>query len=172
MRLLLLALAAFVLSAPAQAGDGPVAQMNFFQGCWHGAFAGSTTVTDDRCFEPMLGGTSVRDTHQVRGAPGPYGGESIYYLDAQARKLAVIYFSSDGGVERGFAEPDGHGGLTFPPGDYVDADGSTLTLRATWVTDGPDRYVATAEILDHGQWRQHLRITYTRAHDLTAPVRQ
>jgi len=74
-------------------------------------------------------------------------------------------------VERGFAEPDGHGGLTFPPGDYVGADGATLTLRAAWVTDGPDRYIATSEILENGQWRPHLHITYTRAHDLTAPVR-
>ena len=171
MRALLLALAAFAFGAPALAGDGPMAQMNFFQGCWHGAFTGSTTVTDDRCFEPMLGGTYIRDTHQVRGAPGPYGGESVYYLDAEAHKLAVIYFSSDGGVERGFAEPDGRGGLSFPPGTYVGADGSTLTLRASWVTDGPDRYVATSEMLENGQWKPHLRITYTRAHDLTPPVR-
>lgn len=171
MRAVLLALAVFVLAAPAQAGDGPMAQMNFFQGCWHGAFAGSTTVTDDRCFEPMLGGAYVRDTHQVRGAPGPYGGETIYYLDVEAHKLALTYYASDGGIERGFAEPDGHGGLIFPPGAFTDADGSTLTLRATWVTDGPDRYIATAEMLEHGQWRQHMRITYTRAHDLTPPVR-
>lgn len=171
MRALLLAAAAFIFAAPAIAGDGPLAQMNFLMGCWHGAFGGPRHITDDRCFEPMLGGTYIRDTHQVRGAPGPYGGEAIYYLDAQAHKLAVIYFSSDGGVERGYAEPDGHGGLTFPPGPYVDSDGATLTLRAAWAADGPDRYIATSEMLDHGQWKPHLRITYTRAHDLTAPVR-
>jgi hypothetical protein len=171
MRAALVAVAAFALAAPALAGDGPMAQMNFFVGCWRGQFSGPAHLGDDRCFEPMQGGTYVRDTHQVRGAPSPYGGESIYYLDAEAHKLAVIYFSSDGGVERGFAEPDGHGGLIFPPGTYVDADGTRLTLRASWVVDGPDRYVATSETLDHGEWKSHLRITYTRSHDLTAPVR-
>lgn len=172
MKRILMAAALLAFASSAQAGDGPLAQMHFFEGCWRGQFAASGAgagvgaVTDDRCFEAMQGGTYVRDTHVVRGAPGPYSGEAIYYLDAQAHKLAVIYFSSDGGVERGFAEPDGHGGLTFPPGIYVDADGSTLTMRATWRTDGPDRYIAIAEAQDNGQWREHLRILYTRAPDL------
>ena len=119
---------------------------------WHGAFAGSAHITDDRCFEPMQGGHYVRDTHQVRGGQGPYGGETIYYLDAQAHRLAFTYYASDGGMSRGFADADGNG-LVFPPGTYVDPDGSTLILRGSWRPDGPNRYLAISEIQENGQWR-------------------
>ena len=158
------------LAGSAQAGDGPLAQMNFFQGCWRGQFSDAANVTDDRCFEPMQGGQYVRDTHAVHGGAGAYSGETIYYLDAQAHRLAFTYYASDGGMSRGFAESDSKGGLVFAPGTYVGADGSTLTMRATWVADGRDRYIATAEVQENGQWRPHLRILYTRARDLNAPV--
>jgi len=158
------------LGGTAVAGDGPQAAMHFYLGCWHGAFAGSATVTDDRCFAPMLGGQYVRDTHEVRGAPEPYSGETIYYTDAQAQRVAFTYYASDGGMSRGFADPGQDGLIMFPPGQYVGSDGSTLTMRATWTPDGPNRYVAVAEIqLPNGQWQEHLRIVYTRAPELTPP---
>jgi hypothetical protein len=161
-----LAAAAFMGQANADTSD-PLAPLAFFQGCWHGAFAGSTTVTDDRCFASMRG-HYVRDTHDVRGAPEAYGGETIYYFDPQAHRIAFTYYASDGGIARGFADADGQG-LVFPPGQYVGADGSTITIRSTWRPDGPDRYVSVAEFQENGQWREHLRITYTRATDLATP---
>ncbi|MES1157329.1 MAG: hypothetical protein ABUL73_06070 [Alphaproteobacteria bacterium] len=157
------------LTGSAFAGDGPNAAMHFYLGCWRGAFAGSTTVTDDRCFAPMLGGAYLRDTHDVRGGPGPYGGETIYYEDAQAHRIAFTYYASDGGMSRGFVDVGQDGLITFPPGEYVGSDGATLTMRATWTPDGPNRYLAIAEVLENGQWREHLRIAYTRAPDLTPP---
>jgi hypothetical protein len=117
----------------------------------------------------MLGGQYVRDTHVVHNGAGPYSGESIYYLDAQTHQLSFTYYASDGGVMRGTGSVDEHG-ITFPPGQFVSADGQTLTLRATWRRDGADRYVAIAEIEDHGQWRAHTTITYVRAPELSPPA--
>jgi hypothetical protein len=170
MRALFLAaaLAAFT-SLGANAQTSPLAPMEFFKGCWHGAFAGSTTVTDERCFAPMLGGAYVRDTHVIHGAPAPYGGEAIYAYDAQAHRIGVTYYASDGGIERGFADPTGQG-LSFPQSDFVGADGTVTTLRATWTPDGPDRFIAVAEFLENGRWVEHLHITYTRAPNVSPPA--
>jgi hypothetical protein len=150
-------------------GDTPSAQLHGFEGCWRGVFQGESGVTDIRCFEPMLGGQYMRDTHVVHGGQGAYSGETIYYLDAQTHLLSYAYYASDGGVMRGTASVDEHG-VTFPAGQYVDTDGSTLTLRSTWRRDGADRYVAVAEMEDHGQWRPHTTITYVRAPELSPPA--
>jgi len=170
MRALGLALLASVtLVGSAAAGDGPAAQLNFLQGCWRGAFQGEAGVTDNRCFQPMLGGQYVRDTHVVHNGAGPYSGETIYYLDAQTQQLSFTYFASDGGVMRGTGSIDEHG-ITFPPGQYVGVDGQTLTLRSSWRRDGADRFVAVAEMQDHDQWRPLHTITYVRAPELSPPA--
>ena len=162
-------LASLVLAGSAAAGDRPLAQMDFFQGCWRGTFEGPGHVTDNRCFQPMLGGQFVRDTHVVHGGQGPYSGESIYYLDAQTHLLSFTYYASDGGVMRGTGSVDEHG-ITFPPAQFVGSDGEAITLRSTWRREGADRYVAVAEIQEHGQWRPHITITYARAPVLSPPA--
>lgn len=169
MRAFLIAASAVLFASSAQAGDNPATQMTFFAGCWRGQFVNEAGVSDDRCFEPVQGGVFLRDTHQVRGGPGAYGGETIYYLDAQAQRLAFTYYASDGGMSRGFADVS-ETGVAFPPGTYVGADGATLNMRGSWTRDGADRYVAVSEIETNGEWREHLRIVYTRAPDLRPPL--
>ncbi|MBS0385663.1 MAG: hypothetical protein JSS00_09990 [Proteobacteria bacterium] len=164
------AVLAAVCAGSAQAGDGPLAQMHFFEGCWHGVFGGAGAVTDERCFAPMLDEHYVRDTHVVHGGDGAYSGETVYYIDAQSQRLAFTYYASDGGIARGFAEADQHG-LTFPPGQWIGADGQSLTMRATWRAEGPNRYVAISEVQENGRWREHLRIVYTRAPERSPPAR-
>src|SRR5512143_763742 len=102
-----------------------------FKAAGAGRFRAKAASTDIRCFQPMLGGQYVRDTHVVHDGAGPYSGESIYYLDAQTHQLSFTYYASDGGVMHGTARVDEHG-ITFPPGQFVSADGQTLTLRSTW----------------------------------------
>jgi hypothetical protein len=170
MRTLLIAGAFAALACVGASADtNPLAPMSFFQGCWRGVFAGSATVTDERCLEPMLGGAYIRDTHVVHGGPQPYAGEAVYGYDPQAHRIAVTYYAQDG-IERGFADPAGQG-LSFPQTDFVGADGSVVTLRARWTPDGPDRFIAVAEFFEHGRWVEHLHITYTRAPELQPPAR-
>ena len=162
-------LAIFALADSAAAGDGPLAQLDFFQGCWRGSFEGPGNVTDNRCFQPMLGGHFMRDTHVVHGGQQPYRGETIYYLDAQTHQLSFTYYASDGGTMRGMGNA-AEQRITFPPAQFVGSDGETVTLRATWRRDGADRYVAVAEIQEHGQWRPHITINYVRAPELSPPA--
>jgi hypothetical protein len=170
MRAFVLSLiAGFALAGPAAAGDGPLAQLDFFQGCWRGTFEGPGNVTDNRCFQPMLGGQFVRDTHVVHGGQGAYSGETIYYLDAQTHQLSFTYYASDGGVMRGTGNVDEQG-IMFPPAQFVGSNGEAVTLRSTWRRDGADRYVAVAEIQEHGQWRPHITIAYVRARELSPPA--
>lgn len=170
MRALLLAgVLAAISGVSAAAQPNPMAALDFFSGCWRGAFANSASVTDERCFAPMLGGAYVRDTHIIHGAPAPYEGEAIYAYDPQAHRIVVSYYASDGGVQRGYADASGQG-LTFPQSDWVGRDGSVISVRASWTPDGPDRFVAVAEFLEEGRWVEHLHITYTRAPDLAPPA--
>ncbi|MFT3726957.1 MAG: hypothetical protein QM759_03945 [Terricaulis sp.] len=169
MRAIIIAAVLSALGLSASAGTAnPLAPLEFFKGCWHGVFAGSATVTDERCLAPMLGGAYIRDTHVVHGGPLPYAGEAIYRYDPQPHRIAVTYYAQDG-VERGFADAAEHG-LSFPQADFIGDDGNVTTLRATWTPDGPDRFVAVAEFLENGRWVEHLHITYTRAPNVSPPA--
>lgn len=165
MRALLCALALAACATPALADDhlAPLAPLI---GCWRGAFEGQPNITDERCFQPMLGGSYVRDTHAVR--PTEYVGESVYFYDAAAQRLAFTYYAGGGGMSSGDVRSEG-GALVFDPYTFVNADGTTLHLRGTWRFESADRYVATSEIEEGGQWRPFMRITYVRAPGLTPP---
>jgi hypothetical protein len=158
MRALLLSLlfAACATSARAQDAMAPFAPL---LGCWRGVFEGNKAIRDERCFEPMLGGRYVRDTHFVR--PTTYGGETIYFVDAQNGTLSFTYYASDGGMSSGSvrAEP---GALVFDAHDYVGADGATQRLRSRWAIDAPHRFVVVSEREVDGVWRSWGRISYTR----------
>jgi len=129
-----LLLAACATGARAQDAMAPFAPL---MGCWRGAFDGNAAIHDERCFEPMLEGRYVRDTHFVR--PTTYGGISA------------------GGVR---VE---EGALVFDAHTYTGADGATQRLRSRWTIEGRDRLVVVSEREIEGAWRPWGRITYTRA---------
>lgn len=161
----LIALLIWGAPSPAGAGprlQGPLAAFEGLVGCWHGAFARTASIHDDRCFTPMFDGAYLRDVHAVMGGPDIYRGEAIYRYDARRRRIEAIYFASDGGVSQGavVVRPDG---FKFPPSRFVGADGESLTIRARWRRVGPDQFVATSEIKEGARWRPHLNITYVRA---------
>lgn len=151
-----LLLAACATSARAQDAMAPFAPL---MGCWRGAFESNADIHDERCFEPMLGGRYVRDTHFVR--PTPYGGETIYFYDTQMRVIGFTYYASDGGVSRGLMRSE-QGALVFDAHTYVGADGATQRMRSRWGIEGQDRFVVTTEVEREGAWQPWGRITYTR----------
>ncbi|MBL8548062.1 MAG: DUF1579 family protein [Hyphomonadaceae bacterium] len=159
MRALFLAvlLAGCATSARADDAMAPFAPLI---GCWHGAFEGNAEIRDDRCFEPMLGGRYVRDTHAVQ--PTSYRGETIYFTDVARSALAFTYYSSDGGMSAGVWHAE-EGALVFEPHTYVGADGATLRMRSRWTIESADRFVTTSEVERDGAWQPWGRITYTRA---------
>lgn len=170
MRALVLALALAACATPARAQDASaMAPLAPLMGCWRGTFEGQPAISDERCFEPMLGGSYVRDTHTVR--PTTYAGESVYFFDTQTRRLSFTYYAGGGGMSSGSVRAEGET-LVFDDYTFVNADGTTLRLRGTWRFEGRDRFVAASEREEGGRWAPFMRITYVRAPELTAPVRQ
>lgn len=151
-----LLLAACATSARADDAMAPFAPL---MGCWRGAFEGNAEIHDERCFEPMLDGRYVRDTHFVR--PTTYGGETIYFVDAAQGAFAFTYYASDGGMSSGAVRAE-EGALVFDAHTYVGADGTTQRLRSRWTIER-DRFVAVSEREVDGVWQPWGRITYTRA---------
>lgn len=151
-----LLLAACATSARADDQMAPLAPL---VGCWRGAFEGNGEIHDERCFEPMLQGRYVRDTHFVR--PTTYGGETIYFTDAQRGGLAFTYYASDGGMSSGTVRAE-EGALVFDAHIYVGADGAAQHLRSRWTIQAPDVFVVMSEREVDGAWQPWGRITYTR----------
>lgn len=153
-----LALCFAIFAAPAAAAE-EASPLAAFMGCWRGAFEGLPDIADERCFEPMLGGAFVRDTHAVR--PTDYHGETIHYRDAQTNDWAFTYYASNGGVSRGVTRVE-EGALVFPAHTFIAADGAEQRLRSTWRLDGADRFVVTSERQEAGVRRPFGVITYAR----------
>ncbi len=76
-------LCGLLLAAPSAADDKPETDERFaavaeFAGyCWIGPFPGSE-ARDLHCWEWILDGEFLRDSHRVMGGEGPYAGETLY----------------------------------------------------------------------------------------------
>jgi hypothetical protein len=95
-------ISALVLAAAIGAAEPPDFAM-FMDSCWVAQF---TPATSDRhCFTRILGGTHIRDTHEVKdGDRVIYSGETTYSLDGTT--VEFTYFNSLGGVGRGSVNQD------------------------------------------------------------------
>ena len=150
-----------IVGAPSVAADDPLAPMSFLVGsCWKGAFPGGGNVTDTHCFEPVYGGTFIRDRHIVEGAPRPYAGETLYRWDAATRTIRYAYYASDGGHSDGTARAV-DGTLVFDD-RYSGADGAALVMRATWTRAGDDAYEALTEAQEGGVWKAKFKVRFQR----------
>ena len=156
-------IAAFTL-LPALAAAEPIAPlqpMAFLAGhCWKGPFPDGKQ-TDEHCFRWLYDGQALRDTHTVR-APGrpDYVGETTYYFDAAAKRVAFLYIENLGGVSRGTMEP-AVDGLVFPPTQYG-AGGDTMTYRVRWTRKGDDAYEAFSEAQGKDGWMPMFRVVLKR----------
>jgi len=167
MRALLLALLLAACATPeawlgpsSVRSDNAMAPLAPFLGCWRGAFEGTAEIHDERCFEAVLDGQYVRDTHAVR--PTDYSGETVY-LRGERGGLAFRYAASDGGMSAGDVRVSDHG-LVFPPHTYTARDGATQRLRSAWTIADVNTFVVVSEREVDGVWQPWGRITYTRMH--------
>lgn len=132
--------------------------MAFLAGhCWKGTFPDGRQ-TDEHCFEWMYGGQFLRDRHIV--GSGPYGGETLYWWDAEAKVVSYIYFNADGGVSRGNMRPR-NGALEFPEERYR-AEGVEQVYRSRWRQDGGDAYLVVTERQTATGWIEAWRMRLVR----------
>ena len=149
--------AALAASIDAMAAEpaNPLNLLSFLaDNCYTGTNADSSI--DKHCFEWILGGRALRDTHTVK-APGrpDYVGETTYYWDSAAKRIEYLYVENAGGIMRGTVEP-GDGAIVFPETRYVNG-GQAMTLRVRW-TLADSGYEAWSETQDKGEWKTMFRV--------------
>jgi hypothetical protein len=152
---LLLAAGRLDAQAPASTRFGP---MEFVVGsCWIGTFPDGKQ-TDEHCFDWMFDRQFIRDRHQVRGGK-PYSGESVYSWDVQEKRVAFLYWNSDGFTSTGYAQETPEG-ILFPT--KYPTGKSVLELRSLWTRTGTDSYRVKVTQLTDGQWRELWSMEFKR----------
>lgn len=147
---LLLALALAPLSATAEP-DPALQPLAFLAGhCWIGTLPG-TADTDEHCFAWLYEGRYLRDRHVVRrGGKAVYEGESTYYWDSAARKVAYFYVTAAGGHAHGTMVAEGEA-LDFPAAVML-SGGKSLSFRSRWKRTGEDAYEVLREYETEKGW--------------------
>ena len=127
--------------------------------CWKGTFPDGAR-TDEHCYEWVYAGQFLRDRHTVRGGGAPYGGETIYFWDAETKAVQYLYINVLGGHSRGtVAAKDGV--LVFPEEKYSDGK-LEQTYRSQWRRDGDDTYVVVTEQKVAEGWKEAWRMRMQR----------
>jgi hypothetical protein len=110
-----------------------------------------------------LGSTTARHcatrTRCARRA-ADYVGETTYYWDADAKRVAFLYIENLGGVSRGTMEPVANG-FVFPPTRYV-AGSEAMTYRVRWTRQGDDAYEAFSEMQGKDGWTTMFKLLLKR----------
>jgi hypothetical protein len=117
--------------------------------CWIGTFPDGKR-TDEHCFEWVFDRAFVRDRHVVRGDETPYEGESLFWWNAKAGRLAFWYWNSQGGVSEGSADVTSEG-LVFP--ERYTTDSGVVDMKAVWTRTGPDGYRVRQTVQQGDEWK-------------------
>lgn len=151
----------FVVAAAGAEPIEPLKPMAFLAGhCWKGEFPGGKQ-TDEHCFQWLLDGRVLRDTHTVRVPGRPdYVGETTYYWEPSTRRVEYLYVENQGGVSRGTMESV-EGALVFPATEFH-GEGETLTYRTRWSRLGDDAYEAFSEAKNKDAWAPMFKLTMKR----------
>ncbi|MFL5636085.1 MAG: hypothetical protein ACJ79F_05165 [Gemmatimonadaceae bacterium] len=136
--------------AQAQARFDKLDPLSFLAGsCWKGTFTGRT-VTDEHCFEWIMGGRFLRDRHVVRGDSVPYEGETTYAWDAAEKRITYWYIALPGFYS--------HGNVDFADHSLVFHDNLVTStqrqLLTTWTGSGPDAYTVRVEEISGGKSKE------------------
>ena len=163
--LLFLLLSGSAMAAPVDA----LKPLSFLAGyCWKGNIPASAS-TDEHCFEWVLDGKALRDTHTVRTAgKTDYVGETTYYWSAISKKVEYLYLENKGGMSRGEMETVA-GQLALPPAETV-AEEPTATYRVRWEPSGKNSYDAWSEKKLQEDWHTMFKMTMKKTRKL--PVRR
>ena len=117
--------------------------------CWKGTFAGRA-VTDEHCFELIMGGRFLRDHHIVRGDSLPYEGETTYAWDAAQKRITYWYIALPGFYSHGNVEAADHA-VVFHDNLVTSTQRQLLT---TWSGLGPDAYTVRVDEISNGKSKE------------------
>jgi hypothetical protein len=138
------------LAAAQAAKSEPLHPLAFLAGsCWAGPAPGGKG-TDTHCFEWVFDGRFLRDHHVVRGAAGPYEGETLYAWNPEAERIVYTYWASDGGYSTGTVEAR-EGELLFV--DHYVSSEAVLDLQSSWRRSGGDEYGVEVRSREGEGWK-------------------
>ena len=139
--------------------------LSFLAGsCWKGTFAGRA-VTDEHCFEWIMGGRFLRDHHVVRGDSVPYEGETTYAWDAAQKRITYWYIALPGFYSHGNVEHADHA-LIFHDNLVTSTQRHLLT---TWRRSGPDAYTVRVEEISNGKSKELWSMVMHRSSSVGRP---
>jgi hypothetical protein len=150
MRALILPL----LLASAGALADPVEQLQplaFLAGqCWRADSPGPRFV-DEHCYSWVYGGAALRDIHtRILPSQPDYVGETIYYYNADSKKIEYLQFDSSGANGSGSVQAAPKG-LVFAPA-ALRLPGKTITVRAKWTRADDQSYEMLSELKNGAKW--------------------
>jgi hypothetical protein len=137
-------------TAQTPASTDKLQPLSFLAGsCWKGTFTGRA-VTDEHCFEWIMGGRFLRDHHVVRGDSVPYEGETTYAWDAAQKRITYWYIALPGFYSQGNVEAADHA-LVFHDNLVMSTERQLLT---TWRGSGADAYTVRVEEISGGKSKE------------------
>ena len=108
----------------------------FIGSCWVAQF--TQGMTDTHCFDRILGGTHIRDTHHVvEGGRTVYEGETTYSVAGD--RMLFTYFNSLGGVGSGSASQLEYG-FRFTGSMRADPTKKPQRIDSEWRVIDNDHY--------------------------------
>ncbi len=128
--------------------------------CWAGPFPDGKAI-DTHCFEWMLVRNFIRDRHRVKGNAPDYLGETIYFRDSAANKIAFRYWNTDGGISDGTLNADAKNILLFEE-VYRGQDGKELKFQTEMERMGETQYQVRTRSWDGKSWIDAWAVTFTR----------
>lgn len=142
---------AFMSSAPESLDPQLEIFRPFLGKTWKGTFANSTQekpMIDVAHYERAMNGKAVRVMHSVNN--GDYGGETLIYWNAEAKKIGYFYLTTAGFRTEGFLTPEKDG---FSALEEVKGNANGITqVRSTSKMTSSGRYKVVAEYLQDGKW--------------------
>ncbi|MSO96986.1 MAG: DUF1579 domain-containing protein [Rhodospirillaceae bacterium] len=135
--------------------------MAFLAGsCWQGPFPDGKSI-DSHCYKWFQRGRYLRERHEVIGSNPPYGGETTFYWDHDAKAVRYIYWANNGGYATGSSIIE-NGAVKYPDERYIGPDGEFL-VRAEMKQIDDNSYTMRADMKGKdGKWVEFVNATYTR----------
>lgn len=111
--------------------------------CWQGPFPDGQKI-DSHCVKWFQRGRYLREHNELIGSNPPYGGETTYYWDQTAKKIAYIYLANDG-ISTGTVVAE-DGVIKFSDEHYVGTEGE-MRLRSEIKCTGPNEHTRQSWIV-------------------------
>jgi hypothetical protein len=128
--------------------------------CWEGPMPDGKQIAS-HCVRWFMRGRYLRDRFELKGSNPPYGGETTYYWDHDAKAVKYIYWANDGGYSTGTMKTDGTT-IIFDDERYIGKEGE-MHVRGTVKPIDANSFTWRSEIQGkNAQWVEMLNSTFTR----------